>query len=208
MIDSEKIRARIRSPRKGSKKVFVPPELGDFRTGTVLSFDQTLTKTGWSLVRVTAGGISVLFADLIKNPMPDHTSFEQTLRRSVVMRHRMEEVVGMHGLAVDAIVHEMPSVQGYRTESSLCGAQALWSVVDDFNRQGMFTQAGPLAMISKQRAYAHLVGVYPPEKRHVTEAVNRLIPAERRRMVHRWNQDIHDSVLNALEYLYDPQERS
>lgn len=208
-MDHDLIRSRITTPKKGRRKVFVSPEPEDFKHGKVLCFDQTLSKTGWSLLHRDETGLSIPFTGLLLAPEPDHRGFEQTLRKSISMKHQMEEVVGTMGLDVDAIVHEMPAVVGYRTESSLCAAQALWSVCDDFNRNGSFVKAGPLVMISKQRAYRLLVGSKDTSsKTKVTETVNRLIDPERRKNVRRWNQDVHDATLLGLTHLYDPQEPS
>lgn len=200
--DIETLRSRIRSTPKrprGRTKVWVQPGVLDMAHGWVLSFDQTLTKTGWSVLehcpdsglRLHAGGV------LVPEVSPDLKSFEQTFARALALDMSIEILVSTWCDRIDAIVHEMPAVMGYRIESSLMAAFCI-------RRAAVERSAlDKVAMISKQHAKAVWLGPDKGyEKRHVTSLVNEMIPASHR-TTQRWTQDVHDSVLLALQHLHD-----
>lgn len=201
------LRARIREQveggmlKPGTKKVWHEPMPGDFGMGTVLCFDQTLTHCGVSLITHDLRGLTVDYGNVFE-PTPSEvlTSFYRTLHKSVLIKNDVYEVIDRYGDQVDAIVHEMPAVVGYRTESSLLAASGIWIAASDL---GLLHK---VAMLSKQRAYANLVHVTPSEKKHVTHTVNRLIPSEQR-TTDRWTQDVHDSVLLGLQWLHEKGSR-
>lgn len=200
-LDAETLRSRIKTPAvRGRRKVFRLPEPEDFRPGTVLAFDQTLTKTGWVLLHSGLSGLEILGGGLLRPQVdPSLTSFAETLEKSVLMKTAIAQIMSYFSFNVlapaQAIVHEMPAVMGYRTESSLGAAIALHIVADEIGIRER------VHVMSKQRAYGHLVGVYPTEKKHVTTTVNRLISKDRRN-TSAWNQDVHDAALLGLDHLY------
>ena len=208
-LDAETLRSRIKTPAvRGRRKVFRLPEPEDFRPGTVLAFDQTLTKTGWVLLSNGPLGLEIVAGGLLRPIVdPTLTSFTETLAKAVSMQHQYVITLSWHCLAggnpdyrPEAIVHEMPAVMGYRTESSLGAAIALHIAAENLDLLDR------VHMLSKQRAYGHLVGVYPTEKKYVTTAVNRLIPKDRR-WTSAWNQDVHDAALLGLDHLYTGANR-
>lgn len=185
------VRAKGKDPRV-TKKVWVQPEAEDFAEGSVLAFDQTLTKTGWAVV-TCAGGIGVTSGGMLV-PRIDTSlkSFEQTLAKAEELGLLLDDLVGEF-YWVDQVVHEMPAVHGHRTESSLMAAREVRRVIAE-------SLSKTVEAINRQAAYATIVGDRHAPKRVMKEAVERLAPT---RHVERWNQDVSDAAGLALKYLYD-----
>lgn len=186
---------KSRKTRK-AKKAWVAPTVEDFAHGSVLSFDQTLTKTGFSVVQHDSEGLRVVEGNLLIPKIGDEKGFEETYAKANAMEQAIQFVVIMLAPAIQDIVHEMPSVVGKRIESSLMAGHFV-------RRAALHHARGvPVHMVSNQTMKAILL---PPEKRsekkHVTQAVEALIPKENR-AVKRWNQDVHDSVALGLAVLY------
>jgi len=190
---------KVRAPRS-KKKPWEPVTLDRLAYGTVLAFDQTLSKTGFSVVRHDQTGIHVLEGNLIL-AATDSVGFEETYAKAAYMEHAIDRVTMFLSPAIDSIVHEMPAVRGYRTESSLMAGYFV-------RRAAHHSARGvPVVMLSKTSAAALLI---PPEKdrtakSNMSEAVNDLIPRENRQ-TKRWNQDVHDSVGLAVLRLYKQKE--
>lgn len=190
--------SRRRSPVR--RKAWTAPSVDDFAYGSVLSFDQTLSKTGFAVVVHDSQGLRVTEGAVIRHKVPE-TGFEETYAKAILMEADIEAVVTFLGLGVEEVVHEMPSVQGYRTESSLFAGYFVRRAVDRYAR-GL-----PVVMVSKQATAALLV---PPDRRTggkaaVKAAVNVLIPAEQR-TVKAWNQDVTDAVANGLYRLHQKKK--
>lgn len=203
----EALRERIKESsagrkRRGRRRVFEAPTVEDFAYGWVLAFDQTLTKTGWALVchnppadatpRPVVPGLSIAAGGLIRPEIPALRSFEETFAKAEAMGEALGRVIDEHQW-VHAVVHEMPAVIGHRLESSLMAAREIRRA--NHGRR-------PVSMISRQQAYATLVGAPHTDKAHGTARVNVLIPREQRHTTH-WNQDVHDAVLLGLQHLYN-----
>lgn len=202
MSTAEDLLARVRDhtpTKRGKKKVFEQPESSDFGEGVVLAFDQTLTKTGWSLVVHHHGLLGVPDCGVLEARPEGVTGFEETFAKDLLMEERIRRVVMQgSGYRLIAIVHEMPAVKGYRLESSLMAAAAIRRQV---RRQVMNV---PVVMINRQSAYAALVGAPADQKAKGTATVNRLLAYHRGQ---RWTQDIHDAVLLGLKHLHTPEEK-
>jgi hypothetical protein len=97
----------------------------------------------------------------------------------------------------EAVVHEMPAVKGHRIESSLMAAREI--------RRHASQADLPVVMVSRQHAYAVLVGHPHTSKAEGTARVNVLIPPEQR-TTKAWNQDVHDAVLLGLQWLHDEKQ--
>lgn len=183
--------------KRKTKKQWKAPVPNDFGHGVVLAFDQTLTKTGFSMVvknyrglRITEGNV------LVPEIFDDLSGFEETFAKAESLGALLTSTMMMFGVGVDAIVHEMPSVAGWRIESSLMAAREVRRAAS------IYARGVPVVMISNQSMRAML---NPPgerdEKRFVKRAVEALIP-DYMRVTKRWNQDVHDSVGLALAYLH------
>jgi Holliday junction resolvasome RuvABC endonuclease subunit len=182
---------------KVSKKAWVAPVLEDFAHGRVLALDQTLTKTGFSVVTRDHQGLHVLEGALLRTDHdPDLSGFELTFLKAERMGQHFDALMMMTASCVDVVVHEMPAVIGYRLESSLMAAREV--------RRAAFTYARgvPVVMVSNQtmRAMLNAPGERK-EKKYVKTAVEALIPTSRRITRH-WNVDVCDSVGLALMHLY------
>lgn len=196
----EKVQARKDETISRRKKVWTPPDPARFRLGGVLAFDQTLTNTGYALVYSDHAGLMVVGAGVLE-ARTSLTGFEETYAKAERLERGISEAVRYGALAsVSAIVHEMPSVQGYRTESSLLAGYLVRRAARDYAR-GI-----PVVAVSNLAMKALLL---PPgqrdEKKYVRQAVESLIPKERREkpMVQRWNEHVHDAVGLALTFLYE-----
>jgi hypothetical protein len=188
--------------KRGRRKVFEPPTEQDFETGFGVCFDQTLTKTGWSVLEHRNGRLMVWNADVIVPEAPQgayanefERTFEKARQIEVGVRALLKSPAGQ---GADFIVHEMPAVQGYRLESSLMAALIIRQ------QAALWCPKVSVYMISRRSAYGTLVGGSDLEKRDGTATVNRLV---QRHNTRRWNQDVHDSVLLGLKHLYDREHR-
>lgn len=197
-LSVEQMRASVRAKGKDpkvTKKVWVAPEVEDFAQGRVLAFDQTLGKTGWSLVTVS-DRVTVICGLYVAPTPEDLKGFEQTFWRAEWMGVKLEERVLLSGVWVSAVVHEMPSVGGKRIESSLMAAREIRRGAAGFK---------PVFMINRQSAYATMTGDRHAPKSAMTAAVERLVAPEDR-VGKYWNQDIHDSIGLALKHLHNQRQ--
>ena len=183
--------------KRTSKKAWVAPTLADFGHGKVLALDQTLTKTGFSVVAMDHLGLQVLEGGLIH---PDHdpylSGFELTFAKAQVMGQHFDSLMMMVAPFVDVIVHEMPAVMGYRLESSLMAAR-------EVRRAALRHARGvPVVMVPNQSMRA-LINAPDErdEKKYVKSAIETLIPKHYRK-TKQWNVDVCDSVGLALTYLH------
>lgn len=206
-FDVDILRARLKdqpTKRRLARNPYQPPVLDDFALGAVLALDQTLTKTGWAYVVRDLKGLHVPVGGLLVPDIDDRLrGFEGTYAKAAALEELLISKVVIPHLFLaakppEAVVHEMPSVRGHRTESSLLAGREVRRVV------GGRTM---VMMINRRSAYATLVGSPDAEKAEGTKTVNRLIPKERRKTTS-WNQDVHDAVILALKYLYEKKRRS
>ena len=123
--------------------------------GLGLSFDQSLTATGWVILGCTRGRVEVMHSQTIRPKVPeDLTGFYQDLARGAAL---YDIVVNTPDFwtEFDVVVHETPPV-GARTKlhgdgtSSKLAAQALWCA---FTVQGV-----PLEMVQAQAAKKTMTG--------------------------------------------------
>lgn len=205
MSTADELLARVRDhkpTKRGTKKVFERPERMHFMQGYGLCFDQTLSKTGWSVLEISSLGIVVWNSGMIK-PVAVKGSYTNEFERTFDKARQIEEGVTrlLHSAAggrADFLVHEMPSVAGYRLESSLMAAWIIRQQVKEI-RPDL-----PVFMYSRRSAYSALVGGSDAKKAEGTATVERLIHS--RNLKDPWNQDVHDSVLLGLKHLHTPEE--
>lgn len=195
------LRDRVRAAAEGKrarprKKEWQAPLVTDFATGSVLSFDQTITHTGWCLLHVVGGRIDVAAKGTINEPpTPDLRSFMDTLQRAVYMAERVGAVVRDNWEPGVHVVAEMPAVMGYRIESSLLGAMGVWQAVVAHT-----PRARPHALVGKQHMEAVLVS--PDDRMNGKPAVKRAL-SRYLDVGTGWNQHNRDALANGLTYLYD-----
>lgn len=199
MTDSlDSLRERIKQaekPKRGKRKDFTPVEASELAYGSVLAFDQSLTKTGWVQMKNYPKGLRIYRGGVL---FPHYErslkGFEATFAKDISVDSQISRIISGASGQVEAVVHEMPAVMGYRLESSLMAAAAI--------RRAAAKNWLPVVMVSRQRAYSTFVGSAYAEKSEGTRAVNALFPAHRRE-TERWTQDVHDAVLLGLTYLYE-----
>jgi Holliday junction resolvasome RuvABC endonuclease subunit len=180
---------------KTSKKVWLPPNRAYFAHGRVMGVDQTLTKTGFSVVVSDWEGIQITEGNLVEPEIDESlTGFEATLAKAASMGQQFDALMMFLAPHIDVVVHEMPSVHGYRIESSLMAAREV--------RRAAGIARVKVAVVQNQSMRALL---NPPhersEKKYVKLAIEALIP-QAQRMPRRWNADVADSVGLALTYLH------
>lgn len=192
-------RERAAAGPKPSKKVWTPPDPARFRHGSVFALDQTLSHTGYTLVQSDHTGLWVRMGDVL-DVKTDRKGFEETYHKAEQLAPRLNGLLFSATYWATDIVHEMPSVQGYRTESSLIAGLLIRQAAKDHAR------GVPVHTVSNQTMKTLLC---PPgkrdEKKHVKAAVEALIPKDRR-TTHRWNEHVHDAVALALTHLYDKDD--
>jgi hypothetical protein len=180
--------------QRAADKIWVPPEIWDFAEGiNVLSFDQSLGKTGWVNLAVRQGGIEVSAYGTLRT-VTSNDGFRGSFDRADCLRDRLSEYhsyLAFHGIPHEVIM-EMPSVRGHRIESSFLAAY----VVQEYCTRWW----QPPTMVSIQESRRNLAGPGTHNNKKAGHAaLARLIPESASRM---WNEDERDAALNALNHLY------
>ena len=184
------------APKPRAKKVWQQPTMADFEPGTVLSFDQSYSNTGWCFFKVSGHSVLVMDKGTLREAAPPGlTSHEAVIQRSVWMNNRISQVVQDWGSHPQIhIVGERPVVAGKRIESSLLTCLGLWTAVVEHT-----AKARP-AIVANDHMKAVLC---PPdersEKRYIRAALERLGldvgPG--------WNEHNRDALGLGLVHLYD-----
>jgi hypothetical protein len=188
--------ADAKKPR--SKKNFREPVYADFAPDTqILCIDQTLTHCGWALLNTEDGSISVEESGTIRslNLGNGVQGFERTFTKAVALAGGISEMLTRLYGQWAAVVLEMPSVAGYRTESSLVAAS---TICTELSRMG----EGLPVLVSRQAAGAALCGDRFAPKRLSSDLVNRLVEDRRPRGPGQWTEHVRDAVLVGLKHLY------
>lgn len=178
------------------KKPFVQPEIGSYRPGRVLCFDQSLGSTGWAWLDCGRdGGLTAYATGLITSKRPPAKGFAWSMELSPNLFHEAAQVVRRVPPTVPVVI-EMPAVFGQRTESSLIAANVLCCVLAELGRDAP-------VVISRQHACTQLVGYPDADKKITNAAVDRLIGINHTKP---WNEHVRDAVVLGLSYLQGPQE--
>lgn len=217
-IEPEEILRRIREKvaEGRNRKVaqsFHPPVPADFRPDTqLLCFDQTLSNCGWALIsthKVFAQpkgftyedqytGIVVLGSGTIRPaPTGGVKGFEATFTKAVLMAREVGTVLSQYGV-FDRVVLELPSVVGYRTESSLVAAVTICVELDRMGREQP-------EFVSRQAAGTLLCGDRHAPKAVSSELVDRLVP-EHPTGTGQWTEHVRDAVFVGLKSLYQEEK--
>lgn len=193
-----KIRAYVAdAKRPRSKKGFREPVREDFAPDVqILCIDQTLTHCGWALVN-TEDGISVPDSGTIRSPNlgTGVRGFEQTFTKSVSLARGISEMLTRLYGQWEGVVLEMPSVSGYRTESSLVAAATICTELD---RMG----DGLPVLVSRQAAGSLLCGDRLAPKSVSSALVERLVEDRRPKGTGQWTEHVRDAVFVGLRNLY------
>lgn len=198
----EEILQRIRDKVAEGKNrkvpsTYRPPTYGDFYWyRSVLCFDQSLNNSGWAIIRVTEKGVEVPYSGTIR-PIgipPDAKGFEGTFAKAVsIAREVSGELRGRYH-QFNGVVLELPSVFGYRIESSLVAAVV---VCVELDHMGL-----PMPdFVSRQAAGAVLCGDRHAPKAVSSALVNDLV-SEHPTGTGQWTEHVRDAVFVGLKHLY------
>lgn len=180
--------------QKAADKIWVEPQIQDFAHDVnVLSFDQSLGKTGWVNLTVHWGEIEIGRHGTLRT-VTSNDGFQGSFDRADHLRDRMIEEHGwlaFHGIP-GAVIMEMPAVRGHRIESSFLAAYVVRKYCHEWWQSP--------TMVSIQESRRNLAGPGTQnDKKAGHAALARYIPESTSRM---WNEDERDAALNALNYLY------
>lgn len=180
---------------KGRRRDWEPPVLADFEADTeVLSFDQTLSQTGYVKLAVHLGEVQVTAKGTLRLKS-ELTGFEGNFD----LADRLDAALVMldvPGRWPDHILTEMPAVHGHRTDSSMLAAY----VVRRYYQRWISRPQ----MVSIQESRTILAGPGARnDKKAGAAALARYIPASGTR---KWNEHQRDAAINALAHLYKIKE--
>ena len=177
-------------------EVKADPEDLVFNVVKYLTFDQSLTHTGWALVDPCTR--TVIACDVIDYQDRGRgwlKSFDLTFDKAAYLEGELDKVIKEHAKSVDLIILEMPAVFGRRLESSLIAAEKIFTVC---RHNGLPEPT----MVSRQHAAAVVTGDGKASKKVTGEAVDNLI--KNRPEKSRWNEHIRDAVLLAVSHSLEP----
>lgn len=181
---------KARRPRK-VKEEWVPPTLADLASGRILAFDQTINKTGFAMFGVKDGTfVEWEHGTLRVEADPLWTGHLDTLYRARMMSKEIRQVVNTWARLGPVVVHELPAVHGYRTESSLLAAHAIQMACEE---EGLRYIA-----VANQHMKKVMIDNSGVSKAEVKKAVLALTGASGS-----WNQDNADALALGCTYLYD-----
>lgn len=179
-----------------SPKDYRPPNPEDFRPATVLCFDQTLSNCGWAILNTEQGQPQVSACGVLRPPAFERgeRGFEATFVKSLYLARDLRALLRELDGLFDEVVGELPSVLGYRTESSLVAAVTMVQQLDELG------YAMP-TFVPRQRAASVLAGDGRASKTVTKGVVNDLVE-DRRPKEQPWNEHVHDAVFVGLMHLY------
>lgn len=195
----EEILRRIKEEAARSKAVPVPknwrpPEPEDFEPDRrVLCFDQSLNHCGWAILG-TRNQIHVPRSGTLRPPPVESKGFEGTFTKAVILARRLRDLLEGEQNYFDDVVIELPSIMGYRTESSLVAAVTICIELDRMDRPFP-------AFVSRNSAAAVLCGDRLASKKVSSDTVNALV-AWHETDTGRWTEHVRDAVLVGLRSIH------
>lgn len=179
--------------RPSGAKAWDPPTAASFAWGTVLAFDQTLTKCGWARVEIGPGGLSVPARGVIRpQPSVDITNgLEVLYAKAELLQSELVSVMMCWGTDVDAVVHEKPMIGGRHSESSLMAGREV--------RIAHQYLDAPLFMLSRDSMSSRLLA--PEDRRGKGKKPVRIMLDQlgvERPGTDPWSEDIQDAAALGL----------
>jgi len=198
----DEILARIRAEVQRAKTVrppkdWRPPVPEDFTPDVqILCFDQSLSNSGWALLNTDEGKIKVVDSGTIRPPALETKSrgFELTLTKSVFLAREIQVILSRLYGQYEQVVIELPSIFGYRTESSLVAAATICIELD---RGG---EDLPV-LVSRNSAGAFLCGDRHASKSTSSNLVATLVEDRKPSGKGQWTEHVRDAVFVGLRHL-------
>lgn len=193
------IKGRVEAFAAGKKPEpapeWTPPTLEDFATGLrVQAFDQTLMSTGYVQVEIDEWTDTVAVKVWAKDTFrPKKDPLLRSFAEKFDLQYQLRQKVKGTLTLTDRVVHEMPAVHGWETESSLLAGSAIWDATLDLQ------DVRPV-MVSKNHVGAVLCNDKDAKKPQIKAALVRYLPEVAERS---WNEHNRDALAIALTYLYD-----
>lgn len=153
--------------------------------GAMACWDQTLSKTGGAIIRVTQSGSIVPMRTIMLEPTSTEEGNEGNFDKVVQLHRHFVAILTREN--VKLVAHESPPVGGgklMRPESSLMAATALRIACD--------TLGITVVMYRAQDVKLRLTGDKKASKAEVKAAIERLIPDVK--ALKPWNQDVSDAI--------------
>lgn len=188
------------------KAAWTPPMMADFAQDlSVLSFDQSLSKTGWLYLRVLDDRVDVMARSTIRTAT-ELKGWQGNFDQAHQIKHAMRDEVDALLMRFapdqmprwpDAVVLELPNVHGHRTDSSMLAAYEVDGYATMWWR--------PTIFISIQQSRTILGGSnIRNDKKGGHKALERYIPGSIQRT---WNEHQRDAAINALGHLYNLKQK-
>jgi hypothetical protein len=189
-IREESARAKAAQPYKNWR----PPKPEDFHEDRrVLCFDQTLNHCGWAVLS-TKNQIYVPRSGTLRPPVIDAKGFEGTFTKAVVLAGRLRDLLEGEKEYFDEVAIELPSIMGYRTESSLVAAVTICIELDRLGRPFP-------AFVSRNSAASTLCGDRLAPKKASSDVVEGMVEWHEGG-TGRWTEHVRDAVFVGLKAIH------
>lgn len=183
------------------KAAWTPPTMADFAAGVpVLSFDQSLANTGWLYFSVREAQVLVHARGTLRTSS-SLTGWRANFAQAEQIAHAMGPQVDDKLMEApeevprfpEAVVLELPSAHGHRTDSSMLAAYE----IDRYSR----TWWMPTLFMAIQKSRTILGGSnIRNDKKGGHKALARYLPESASRQ---WNEHQRDAAINGLAYLHE-----
>lgn len=174
-----------------------------FRVARFLTFDQSLSNTGWAVVDGPNREVEACGVIRPEGIFPTVTGFNLTFEKARQLEEGLKGVLDEHARTVDEILFEMPAVVGHRVESSLLAAEKLLTVCRLLNLPRP-------TMVSRQHAMKVLdIDPRAIPKKDIKKVTGAKVDAViLKHPVRPWNEHIRDAVFLAISEGIDNDPRS
>jgi hypothetical protein len=172
--------------------------LDQLSKGLIISFDQTLGNTGLAVID-NRDTFKILYTTVFQREDP-LLGFDATIRRGIALGKELKTwfLSSDYSSRAQAVVHEMPAVRGYRTDSSLIAALLINQVVDEL---GLDSPVYSVSNTHAKKVFGLKAKATKAEVRNSVEEVLGFTSKEDKPSV--WNQHVIDATMIGITHLYD-----
>lgn len=176
-------------------EVWTPPALKSMTNKSIVAFDQTLTQAGYVAFQVKSAGFNSLpeikiFDKGVFKQQTDLKSFAGNYEKGNMLAEKMYRLLCY--VPANIIVHEMPAVYGYRTDSALLAGMVVQREAD---RRKIRCD-----IVSAQHARRVIGGPSCKKKQDVKAALKPYVDNIDTR---EWNEHTRDALLIGLAKAYE-----